>query len=171
MEINNAISSLSEDFQVNNQLEFNYYYDIICEIFVISQDNIHFILQVKNYSCKKNPNKIIVQKTFENIEVALKYIHNIFTCEGNLRYSRIVDEIFETEEEMKNGEKIMLAKNTLMNRINECCVCSESNSILTSCGHNLCRYCFSKMYKLEKCCEEHNCDKEILCPLCKQHIY
>jgi hypothetical protein len=173
MDVPNAISSLEEEFNSRCELEFDISYDINCEIYIVHEnEKIQFILQVRNYSCKKNTSKIIVNKIFDSIEDALNYLHNIFREDGSLKYSKIVDQLFESEEEMKYEEKIFVAKQVIVKRESECCVCGDINSVFTKCEHNLCRYCFSKMYQVNKCCDEHSeHDRLILCPICKREIY
>ena len=45
--------------------------------------------------------------------------------------------------------------------IEECSVCMEKNTVLTKCGHNLCRICLCKMRG--KCGQHRTC-----CPLCRK---
>lgn len=174
MDINDAIIILENEFKTNYEIEIDVdNNDLHCEIIILpDNDDVKLILQVRNYSCKKKMNKHLVNSNFKNIEDTLLYLNKIFNKEGYLIYSKMLDKIFDNEDKLINSNKTEIAKNIIVNNILECCVCNENNNVLTKCGHNLCRYCFSKMYKINECCENrnHNIDK-ICCPLCKSEIY
>lgn len=173
MDIPNAISSLQQEFQSTYELSFNID-DINCEIYITTSEDekIQFVIQVNNYSCKIKPTKVMIYRNFDTIESSLTYLNNIFREDGSIKYSKVVDEIFESDEKLKYEEQVNVAKRTIINNVSECCVCGDINDVLTKCNHNLCRYCFSKMYRLERCCSEHSdYVKRILCPICKREIY
>jgi hypothetical protein len=50
----------------------------------------------------------------------------------------------------------------------ECCVCFEKNEVKTSCKHNLCRPCHSKLEWNE---EEDEDEKFKLCPMCRCRLF
>ena len=169
MDIPNAITILQDEFETNAELEFDLYYELICDIYICSHEGeIHLVLQVKNYNCKIDACTELINETFTTIDQALSYLNSIFDENGSIRYSKITDHIYENTDEQKHFEKLKTAKLCLINKLEECCICNDLNIVLTKCGHNLCRYCFSKMYKLENCCEEHA--KKVLCPLCKNEL-
>jgi hypothetical protein len=171
MNISDAILNLQQEFENTCELSFNVD-DINCEIYIIPEnEKIQFLLQVKNYSCKIKNTKTILHKVYDDIESTLIYLHDIFREDGTLKYSKIADEIFENDEKMKTSEQLTISKQMIIKSIDECCVCGDINSVYTKCNHNLCRYCFSKMFQLESCCEEHEYEKKILCPICKREIF
>jgi hypothetical protein len=116
--------------------------------------------------------EVLLSKAFqiENGNVIKKideYIHYIYNLTYNYNYSRILDSLvikeLQEKEEKKAMAKIFIKHDTIEN----CCACMEQNTVLTRCGHNLCRICLSKMYKNKK---HVNCPlcRKCLCPACEE---
>jgi hypothetical protein len=176
MDIENSLRILEEEFDKKCEIEFDIDNELQCEVYIIPENlMIKMILQVKNYSCKRKMNKVLINKTFKTTEETLTFLHNFFNTDGSIKYSKITDQIYNSDDELIYNNNLEIAKQTLINKVSECCVCNENNNVLTKCGHNLCRFCFSKMYKIEKCCRDNNhcinIEKKILCPVCKRDIY
>lgn len=69
-------------------------------------------------------------------------VYEIFNTDGKLKYSRITDNVYTSDEELKKEEDYKLAEYFFMRKVVEnCSVCMEPNTVKTSCNHNLCRYC------------------------------
>ena len=104
----------------------------------------------------------------ENIFEKIKeYINFIYNLTYNYNYSRILDSLiikeFQQKEEKKAIAKIFIKHDTIEN----CSVCMEQNTVLTRCGHNLCRICLSKMYMNKRHVSCPLCRK-CLCPACEE---
>ena len=108
--------------------------------------------------------EVLLSKVFqiENgniIEKIKEYIHYVYNLTYNYNYGRILDSLvikaLQEKEEKKALAKIFIKHDTIEN----CCACMEQNTVLTRCGHNLCRICLGKMYKNKK---------HINCPLCRK---
>jgi hypothetical protein len=82
----------------------------------------------------------------------LSRVYKVFKDDGSLRYSRIVDTLFCSDEEMEKEEEYKYALCFFSRKpVENCSVCMEPNMVLTSCNHNLCRYCAKKLGKKFKC--------------------
>jgi hypothetical protein len=100
----------------------------------------------------------------------LNYLNSLFREDGTLRYSKLTDKVYKNEILFTYYEKLEIAKLTITKQKENCIcsVCKEFNTVLTSCQHNLCRYCYVKISKTNTCCED-NCSP-ILCPICRESI-
>jgi hypothetical protein len=144
------------------------------------QNGSHFVkleIFVHNYSINNNSDCTEICCKIEEtiygkgeIPKVLKYLNTLFRDDGSLRYSKLTDKVYNDEDEMKHFEKIEKAKLAITKQTENfsCCVCKEPNKIFTVCSHNLCRYCFTKIYMSTKCCEDHCSD--IPCPICRGNI-
>ena len=95
-----------------------------------------------------------------------KTMKDIFLFVYNLKYdymySKIIDHI-ESKETIKTKEQIHLSKMLITHNILEnCSVCMEPNTVLTTCNHNLCRECHIKITKNKK---------HPVCPMCRMCLF
>ena len=118
-----------------------------------SENEITFIL---TYYCDHTITEIY-KKQFPSLKLAFQSLHNSIRNDGSLRYSKITDGIYENDQDMKTAETIQLAKWFLIKYKPECTVCYNVNIVMTTCNHNVCRFCFSKMLKINS----------YLCPICR----
>jgi hypothetical protein len=100
----------------------------------------------------------------------IKALHNLFNSDGSLTYSKLTDRFYPSSDIsiMKKIEKITKAKIFISKQQDTytCCICSDLNTVFTQCHHNLCRYCFSKLYN-----NTIFSDNPVLCPICRQKIH
>jgi hypothetical protein len=147
----------------------------------INIDNEDDIIKLNIYTDNYNfhntsdcsPNYTKIEESFYrkgNLFECLNYLNHLFKDDGTIRYSRLTDKVYDTEESLKGSEILEKAKLTITKQkeIFLCSVCKELNRVFTSCGHNLCRYCYLKIYKNTNCCEDH-CT-HVLCPICREKI-
>jgi hypothetical protein len=90
-------------------------------------------------------------------------LHSIFKEDGSIRYSKVEDHCFTTDEEQIKKETLTEVKYFLTKTdIPKCCVCMEPNTVrIDGCFHNLCRLCFNEMCKTTSA---------VSCPLCRETI-
>jgi hypothetical protein len=105
----------------------------------------------------------------DNVEIAIKDIIS-FMCSfrTEYRYSKILDKIDKNSAIITSERKHIILKKLCSEKEHEtCCVCYESNTVYTSCLHNLCRKCHSNI----KCVLDDEMEIEIKhCPMCRQEI-
>ena len=116
--------------------------------------------------------EVLLSKIFqiesENVTEKIKeYIKYLYTLTYNYNYSRILDSLVIIESQEKEEKKAMAKIFIKHDTIENCSVCLEQNTVLTRCGHNLCRICLCKMYKNKK---HVNCPlcRKCLCPACEE---
>ena len=143
----------------------------IINISVLVNDSATVVIQTDNYNsknCSYRETSIILEEFQEiaNFKNILKFVHSLFNDDGTIKYSRITDKVYDNNEEKENDEKLEIAIMFLLKNPNTTCsVCNEVNSVHTKCKHNLCRYCYTKMYNDTFCCFRHCIP--ILCPICR----
>lgn len=96
----------------------------------------------------------------------------IINFRNKYKFSKIFDRVLrkikdeEDEEEELNmtdeNRNLSLFKDADPYKDTSCCVCADDSLTFTSCGHNLCRICFSNI-KIEF----DECSKYKLCPMCR----
>lgn len=105
----------------------------------------------------------------DNVEITIKDIIT-FICSfrEEYRYSKILDKIDKNSTIIHNERKQIILKKICSEKEYEtCCVCYEANSVLTSCLHNVCRKCHSKI----KYIYDDEMEMEVKpCPMCRQEI-
>jgi len=114
---------------------------------------------------------------FEIISLSLRTIvESLFNLREEYKYSKIKDyliekEVFETEETLTQ----IFRKLNDENKMEDCCVCFENNVVTTSCHHNLCRPCYSRLKWFDDDEEEEGILKDEiaykLCPMCRTKLY
>ena len=139
--------------------------DIIVDIFSIIYEEkiiIRIILEQEVLLTK------VIQMDSKNvIEKIKEYIYYLYNLSSNYTYSRILDSLVLKELQEKEEKKVIAKMFIKHDKVEDCCVCMELNTIITKCGHNLCRPCLSKMYKNNK---HVNCPlcRKCLCPSCQE---
>jgi hypothetical protein len=168
------IDALVSDIE-NNDFELNLR-ELNLSVDIINRERfIEFKISVYNYSIDQTSDcasftKNIDEHNFKKGEInkCLEYLYKLFNDDGSLRYSKITDKVYDDKDHMIFVERLETAKLLITKQKDNysCCICKEINKVFTHCGHNLCRYCYTKMNSI--CCEE-NCSN-ILCPICRENI-
>jgi hypothetical protein len=140
-------------------------------------DSIYLSISTENYSmallsaCTPIYHEIVNSKYKKGeLKMCLQYLSNLFREDGSIKYSKLTDTLFQDDDILDHFNKIEIAKLTITKQKDNftCSVCKDLNKIFTGCGHNLCRYCYIKMFKNNKCCE-NNCTP-VLCPICRKSL-
>lgn len=124
-------------------------------LYIRNPANDTYILGIETYNyqdrfCERDDSTNIYRVYSENLEACLD--RNIFRDNGRLRYSRITDTVHLTDEDLHKKERYKLAEYFFMKKsVENCCACMEPNTVLTLCGHNLCRYCAKGLGRKFKC--------------------
>jgi hypothetical protein len=181
MNLQLAIDTLYDELISNEILIFQYELNgLEFEIILRSyKDNDRIFINAQynyDYTDLENEDSVSVDIKFrpkkefkkDKIKELLGVIHDL---KNTHFYSKILDAIID-----KNSKDELVCKSKFFlvsKEIEECCVCYEKNTVLTECGHNLCRICYIKCAVLCDCeCPTHA--KIVNCPLCKNqltHIY
>ena len=108
------------------------------------------------------------EDSFETIEELITFLFENFRDE--YVYSKSLDEI-DSESKIKQKEKLIYAYSILCENdfMDECCVCMESNKVITDCGHNVCRPCYANI-KYSKTGTGFYESVGKACPICRRLI-
>jgi hypothetical protein len=111
----------------------------------------------RSYSDKVWRSKFsIFYHRYSTFEECFDSAYNIF---GPIRYSKITDRLYDCADKMKREENYKEAEFFLLHKkLDECCVCFDSNIVKTICGHNLCRLCACKL------------SDRFSCPICRTKL-
>jgi hypothetical protein len=94
--------------------------------------------------------------TAEKVIESLKFIYDL---KENYEYSSVLDKLVLKSTKTKT-ENIHISSLILTHKeIDECCVCYTPNTVLSFCGHNLCRCCYIKISSGDNCSQ---------CPICRR---
>ena len=181
MNLELAINTLYDEMMSENILIFNYELnglevEIVLKFFKDNDKifiNTHYnndYTYLDNEDAVKIDLKFRTKKEFKKDKLK-ELLEMIYELKNTHFYSKILDEIIDknSKDELVYKSKFFLNSK----EIEECCVCNEKNTVLTECGHNLCRICYIKCAVLCECeCPTHG--KIVYCPLCRKqltHIY
>lgn len=176
---NDIINNFEEDFDNNQRNSVYLFKDFLFDGLTIiillgyhetiDDENITMICKCEKY-CKNMMNSLYLKKFNKNNLIEL--IDFLFEFRTKYTYSRIIDRIIK-KDDLEKSEKRCLAiyqfsKNKEMDK---CCVCFETNVVITKCRHNLCRVCFENIkYELETDDIYEDEMNYKLCPMCRTHI-
>ena len=148
------------------------FYDLNLSLTIIHSDIVVILFFIYDYSedlsITDSSKTLIFRQEFKNYN-SKEITKFLFEFRKKYRYSKILDTIEKKEFiEIKEKENIAITRFFEEKEIDECCVCYEKNNVLTSCNHNLCRYCFENL----------NCNidyDEMIklkeCPCCRKDIF
>lgn len=171
------VSESEEKQKHNNNLEneiyviYNYTFNGLqtaIRLFKLAE-NYKMIIYVDEYYCKYDCEYYNNMKClFVSLQPTLKdMITFIFDFRKNHTYSKVTDWIIENTKIDKLESRCKLMNKICNNQdFEECCVCLEFNSVKTTCKHNICRTCYSRLEPHE---DEDGGDY-IPCPLCRESI-
>jgi len=135
-------------------------FDIFCKFFTD-----RFILNAINYNYAEDENyNHLLHISFLDIneenmdEKLIEFLKVIYNLNKDYTYSKITDNLILITEKNDIENEIFAKMFLKHTEINDCSVCMEKNTVLTNCGHNLCRLCYEKIKK-PSCCT--------LCPICR----
>jgi hypothetical protein len=101
------------------------------------------------------------------LDIFCEYIEFVYNLKKNYTYSKILDTLILNDKFLNEEKKIISLTFIKHDIIDDCCVCMDKNTVLTKCGHNLCRVCHSKILfegNIRK--KQH----ELSCPMCRECI-
>lgn len=171
MNYDKALEVISDDIVIqfhDNDWETKYRINYFFEKYNFSE-NLKPDIECNFYSYRFTVNILLgefrqVEKNFKikddddillKIKEVIKFVYDI---KNKYEYSKILDKFVLKENKNKKEELFEASCILKHEKIEDCCVCYDSNIVETKCGHNLCRVCNEKMLKI---------DDHPKCPLCR----
>ena len=149
-----------------NILNYNFAHNLSLDIIIIISKKDIFV-RIKLFT------EILLTKNFtfnddNMLNIFSEVIDYIYNIRKQYTYSKLLDTLILNDNFLKEERRIKSLMFIKDETFDECCVCMEKNTVLTNCGHNLCRSCHSQILFKNKII--NNKQHQFSCPMCRQCI-